>query len=74
MQHSPGEAILDAPSWPTLLQVQKYQELAAESINYNSRLADACYKDRMSFCANIQPVGDALGWRGGAHCVKHPPH
>eukprot|EP00967_Tisochrysis_lutea_P021274 scaffold24176_cov16-Tisochrysis_lutea.AAC.1 len=37
-------------------QVLKYQELAAEDIRFNSRLADACYQDRQSFCSNVQPV------------------
>jgi len=36
-------------------QVLKYQELAAEDIRFNSRLADACYQDRQSFCSNVQP-------------------
>ncbi len=35
--------------------VQKYQELAAEDIRFNTGLADACYEDRQRLCANVPP-------------------
>jgi hypothetical protein len=38
------------------LQVLKYQELAAEDVRFNTRLADACSQDRQSFCSNVPPV------------------
>jgi hypothetical protein len=37
-------------------QVRKYQELAAQDIRFNPRLADACFQDRMDLCAHVPPV------------------
>jgi hypothetical protein len=37
-------------------QVHKYVELAAQDIRFDVPLADACYKDRTTLCANVPPV------------------
>lgn len=40
-------------------QVHKYQELAAQDIRFNPSLADACFEDRTTLCANVPPVRPA---------------
>jgi Golgi apparatus protein 1 len=40
-------------------QVRKYQELAAQDIRFNPRLADACVQDRMDLCAHVPLVSAA---------------
>lgn len=39
-----------------MLQVKKYQQLAAEDVRFDVPLADACYEDRNRFCQNVPPV------------------
>lgn len=48
-------------------QVRKYQELAAEDIRFDVPLAEACYADRQSYCANVPPVSRANT------CFAQPP-
>ena len=43
-------------SAPCKEQVQKYQQLAAESIRFDVPLADACFDDRQKLCASVPPV------------------
>lgn len=40
-------------------QVHKYQQLAAQDIRFNPSLADACFEDRTTLCANVPPVRPA---------------
>jgi len=37
--------------------VKQYQQLAAQDIRFNSRLAEACHEDRSKHCANVPAVG-----------------
>lgn len=41
--------------------VKKYKQLAAEDVRFNLPLADACYEDRITLCADVPPV---RSWTG----------
>lgn len=36
-------------------RVTKVKEIAASDIRFDIPLAEACYRDRQQFCANVQP-------------------